>query len=496
MRFWLWIFVGLAVFSQAEADGKPNIVIFLADDLGYADLGFRGSDIRTPNLDRLAAEGMVLNRFYTLPICTPTRSALMTGRDPIKLGTAYAGLQPWENGGVAPEEHFMPESFQAAGYQTAMVGKWHLGRQFQSLLPHKRGFDHFFGHLNTQVDYFTHKSAGGHDLQENGVSRKSSAYATDLHGDEAVRFVRELRDPARPFLLYVPFLAPHSPMQAPEALEAKYDSRRNFPMPKRTYAAMVDSMDQAIGRILAELDAQGLSDNTIILFFSDNGGFAGFGGDNTPYRGGKLETFEGGIRVNALIRWPGHVPARSETGQTISVMDVFPTLAAAAGIDMKNRKKLDGINVLAALTDQKPVKRPKPLFFASNSPEYNSFRLAMIEGDDKLVQIIDHNNRSTEIETYLFDLSEDPREKTNLADKNPLRARKMSEAVNDWRSQHPVSGLYVSISPNPAWRAPADYADDVRSDGATVLKPWGGFGRVATQVLQLRHGEKGRIKYE
>ena len=496
MRLGLLIMLFGAFISGAQAAEKPNIVIILADDLGYADLGFRGSDIQTPNLDRLASEGMVLNRFYSLPICTPTRSALMTARDPIKLGTAYAGLQPWEHGGVSPEEHFMPESFRKAGYQTAMIGKWHIGRQYESLVPHHRGFDHFFGHLNTQVDYYTHDSAGGHDLQENGKSLKRDAYATDIHGDESVRFLKELRDPAKPFLLYVPFLAPHSPMQAPEELEAKYKSRMNFPIPKRTYAAMVDSMDQAIGRILDELDRQGVSDNTIILFFSDNGGFAGFGGVNKPYRGGKLETFEGGIRVNAIMRWPRSIPAGSETQQTISVMDVFPTLAAASGIEMHNEKKIDGMNILSALTKSKNMKRPKPLFFASNSPEYNSFRLAMIDGDHKLVQIIDHNNRSTEITNHLFDLGDDPYEKNNLAEENPLRVKKMSDAINDWRSQHPVSGLYVSISPNPSWRAPTDYAEDVKPDEKTILKSWGGFGRVASQVLQMRYGEKGRIKYE
>jgi len=143
---------------------EPNVVILLADDLGFADLGFRGSDIETPNIDRLASEGLTLNRFYSMPICTPTRSALMTARDPMKLGSIYAGFQPWQNGGVSPDEHFMPESFQAAGYQTAMIGKWHLGHTTEPLVPNSRGFDHFFGHLNTQIDYFDSTVAGGYDL--------------------------------------------------------------------------------------------------------------------------------------------------------------------------------------------------------------------------------------------------------------------------------------------------------------------------------------------
>jgi len=233
----------------------PNIVILLADDLGWADLSYRGSDIQTPNIDSLAKEGLTLNRFYSMPICTPTRSALMTGRDPMRLGTVYAGFQPWQNGGVSPEEHFMPETFQAAGYQTAMIGKWHLGHTTEPLLPNSRGFDYFFGHLNTQIDYYDYTVAGGYDLQVNGLSFKgSNQYATDLHAEEAVKFIKEIRDTERPFFMYVPFLSPHAPMQAPIELENKYKSRSNRPFPKRTYAAMVDSLDQAIGDILQSLE--------------------------------------------------------------------------------------------------------------------------------------------------------------------------------------------------------------------------------------------------
>lgn len=261
---------GVAVpqLRVSEQQGSPNIVILLADDLGWADLGFRNSDIETPNIDRLAREGMSLERFYVQPICTPTRSALMTARDPMKLGSIYAGFQPWQNGGVSPEEHFMPESFKAAGYQTAMIGKWHLGHTIEPLVPNARGFDHFVGHLNTQINYYDYTVANGYDLQENGVSvKRDETYATDMHGDEAVRYLTEIRDPSRPFFLYIPFLAPHSPMQAPKDLEQKYSLRFNTPFPRKTYAAMVDSLDQAVGRILGTLDAQGLTENTIVFSF-------------------------------------------------------------------------------------------------------------------------------------------------------------------------------------------------------------------------------------
>ncbi len=213
--------------KERPADAAPpNVIILLADDLGWADVGYRGSDIQTPNLNRLVKEGMRLERFYVTPFCTPTRAALMTGRDPIKLGVAHSVLMAWDNGGVAPEEHFMPESFKAAGYQTAMVGKWHLGHTLEQHTPNARGFDHFYGHFNTDVDYYSHSFAKGHDFQENGETvTHAGEYATDVHGDQAARYITELRDPNKPFFLYVPFLAPHSPMQAKEEDIAKYPQR-------------------------------------------------------------------------------------------------------------------------------------------------------------------------------------------------------------------------------------------------------------------------------
>jgi arylsulfatase A-like enzyme len=234
-------------------------VIFLADDLGWGDVGFHGGPIETPHIDRLAREGIELTRFYVTPICSPTRAALMTGRDPIKLGVAYQVIEAWDNHGVHPEERFLSEAFRAAGYQTAAIGKWHLGHAQETYLPRSRGFDHFYGHLNTEVGYFPPFAAqGGRDFQRNGKSVEGGGYA-----EEAVRWIRE-RDKARPFLLYMPFLAPHTPLDAPEALEAKYadlDDDRKAPRGtmdwsrylrfvgvkslRPVYAAVVDGMDQS-----------------------------------------------------------------------------------------------------------------------------------------------------------------------------------------------------------------------------------------------------------
>lgn len=490
--------VTASVATTRVSDGPPNIVIMVADDLGWADLGFRGSDIQTPHLDGLAADGMRLERFYAMPICTPTRSALMTGRDPMKLGSIYAGFQPWQNGGVSPDERFMPESFKAAGYQTAMIGKWHLGHTIEPLTPNARGFDHFVGHLNTQIDYYDYTVANGYDLQENGKSvPHNGKYATDLHADETVRYLTDIRDPEKPFFLYVPFLAPHSPMQAPKDLEDKYKNRRNIPAPKRTYAAMVDSLDQAVGRVLTALDEQGLRDNTIVLFFSDNGGLKAFGADNSPWRGGKLETFEGGIRVNALLRAPGYITPGSSLDDTVSVMDLFPTLADAADIPTGTEKPLDGQNRWAEITGQPGDTRKGDLYFASNSPIMDKYHVSLIEERWKLVQIIDHFPASVEIENFLFDMNVDAQEQNNLAKAHPKEVERMAKKITKWRAQHPINGVKVALAPHPGWRAPKDYAVSViPADELQENYHDSYVSGFRGKYLQKQHGDKGRLSYE
>lgn len=485
-------------FTPTRSSDRPNIIILLADDLGWGDVGFHGSDIQTPNIDRLARQGLELERFYSMPICTPTRSALMTARDPMKLGTVYAGFQPWQNGGVSPEERFMPEAFVAAGYQTAMIGKWHLGHTIEPLTPNARGFAHFFGHLNTQVDYYDFTVAHGYDLQENGVSvHRDGAYATDVHGMEAERFLTELRNPDRPFFMYVPFLAPHAPMQAPKVLRDKYDDRRNFPTPRRTYAAMVDSLDQAVGRILDSLDRQGLTDNTIVLFFSDNGGLEAFGADNGPYRGGKLETFEGGVRVGGILRWPSQIPAGSTSAMVMSVLDVFPTLAAAAGVPLETVKPLDGQNMWPALRTNQLRARDGDLYFASNSPIFNRYHVSVMEPRWKLVQIIDHGQSQTRVESFLFDLPADPYEQNNLAGEHPKMVARLAKKIHRWRAQHPINGVRVALAPHPGWRAPKDYAESVITAQTLQVEGYDTYvSGLKAKILQQRHGDKGQISYD
>ena len=511
----------LASAPGAAAASRPNVVILLADDLGWADVGFHGGEqIETPSLDRLAREGTELGRFYTTPICSPTRAALMTGRDPFRLGVAYGVIMPWHNNGIHPDEHFMPQSFLAAGYQTAMVGKWHLGHAQQTYHPNARGFEYFYGHLHTEVGYFPpFANQGGRDFQRNGVAIDDQGYETFLLGDEAARWI-VARDSERPFFLYVPFIAPHTPLQAPEDLVAKYadlsDERestrsnnsersRRFrrlllqPSARPMYAAVVDALDQAIGRILEALDDEGIADDTIVLFFSDNGGaaYATGGADNVPLRGGKGDTFEGGVRVVSVLRWPGHVPAGARMSSIMSVMDVFPTLAEAAGVERGNERKLDGRSMWPTIAEGKPIPREDLLYFASETPIRGSFSLTAFDDHWKLVQEVEQGLLSAEVTNYLFRIADDPYEYNNLAEAHPEVVARLAAAIHQRRTLYPVAGTRSELVPPPGWRAPLDWASYPLPLERLQDKPAPGMPpENALRALDFMHGESGRLIYD
>jgi arylsulfatase B len=517
------VFLLLICFaSEAMAAAKrPNVVIMLADDLGWADVGYHGGrQIDTPNIDRLAREGAQLDRFYATPICSPTRAALMTGRDPMRLGVAYAVLMPWTNAGIHPDEHFMPESFRSAGYQTAMVGKWHLGHAQQTYHPNERGFEHFYGHLHTEVGYFPpFANQGGRDFQRNGKPIDDKGYESYLLADEASRWIKA-RDKSRPFFLYMPFIAPHTPLDAPDDLKAKYKDIEDDRKPARSkntdrtrtiaklifqpsarpmYAAVVDAMDQAIGRVLDTLDSEGIANDTIVLFFSDNGGaaYAMGGADNVPLRGGKGETFEGGVRVVSLMRYPATIQAGSKVKSIMSVMDVFPTMAAAADIPARNERKLDGRNMWPAIAKGRPIPRDDYLFFTSETPIRGSFSLTAFNDDWKLVQEIQQGLLSADVTNFLFKIQDDPNEHNNLASEHPDTVAKLASAIHNWRMLYPASGTRAELVPPPGWRAPKDWAsypipiEDLQSEPAPGMPP-----KHALRPLDWMHGESGRLIYD
>ena len=509
--------ITLSNITNAE-ERRPNVIIFLVDDLGWADISLRGAPFKTPNIDSLFKDGVSLNRFYTTPICSPTRAALMTGRDPLKLGVAYSVIMPWMNNGIHPDEHFMPESFQKNGYQTAMFGKWHLGHSQEIFHPNQRGFDHFYGHLHTEVGYFPpFSNQGGVDFQKNGVTINDQGYSTFLLAREASNWINS-RNKEKPFFMYVPFLAPHTPLEAPDNLIEKHkdleDTRkptRNIsadrtrelsktlaPSARPLYAAVVDALDQAIGKILTTIKEAGIEDETIILFSSDNGGatYGGGGADNFPLRGGKGDTFEGSIRVVAALKWKGKIQAGTSLDQIMTVMDVFPTLSSASRINMNNTKMIDGRDMWPAIMEQEEIPLKDDIYFVSEIPNYGHFHTTVFNKKWKLVQSISTSLLEIKVENKLFDIANDPYEYHDLAAQKPNLVKEMAEKIRNWRALHPIAGTRTLLVPPPGWRAPKDWStytipkDELQNDASL------GFGAHAHQILDSYLKDHGRIIYD
>ncbi|MFZ5831823.1 MAG: sulfatase-like hydrolase/transferase [Planctomycetota bacterium] len=416
--------------AAAEAR-RPNLLILLADDLGYADVGFGGGQvIRTPNLDRLAATGVQLTDFRACPMCSPTRAGLLTGRWPLRFGLMRAVLPPWSSYGLPLDETTLPQLLAAAGYQRrAIVGKWHLGHSQRAFLPLNRGFTRFVGCYNGAIDYFTHEREGEVDWHHDERTVREEGYSTDLIGAEAVRFIGN-SPVEQPWLLYVPFNAPHSPYQAKEGDQGRY-AQLKLPR-RRTYAAMVDCMDQAVGKILAAVEARPDADNTLILFFSDNGGIPAVGSSNGPYRDGKLSVYEGGTRVCAAIRWPAG-GLESGTAKTfdgrIGYIDVLPTLLEAAGVEPP--KNLDGVSFLGPLRGEAALAdRPWFSYIHQSEDAHASVHL----GDWKLVAHGDFfaENPAAAPRLELYNLAADPGETTDLAAKHPDRVRQLHRLLREF----------------------------------------------------------------
>lgn len=415
----------LAPGARAQGATRPHILYILADDLGFADVGFHGSDIKTPNLDRLAAGGAKLSQFYTQPLCTPTRAALMTGRYPLRYGLQVGVVPSGGTYGLATDEFLLPQALKEVGYRTSLVGKWHLGHADRKYWPRQRGFDSFYGPLVGEIDHFKHEAHGVTDWYRDNTLVKEEGYDTELFGAEAARQL-SAHDPKTPLFLYLAFTAPHTPFQAPQRY---LDMYAHIADPsRRAYAAMITAMDEQIGKVVAALDARGMRENTLIVFHSDNGGtrnkmFVGEGalaGDppasNAPYRDGKGSLYEGGTRVVALANWPGHIKPGQANG-VMHVVDMLPTLAKLAGADLKQSKPLDGTDAWAALAAGEPG-RGEVVY--NVEPTTGAVR----DGKWKLVW---HVLLPPKVE--LFDLDADPEEKTDLSAQNPAKVAELKDKV-------------------------------------------------------------------
>ncbi len=411
----------------AAADApRPHIVLFLADDLGWQDVGYHGSEIKTPNIDALAKGGMRLEQFYVQPVCSPTRSSLMTGRWPFRMGLQVGVIRPFADYGLPLEERTLPAALKEAGYKTAICGKWHLGLHAPEFLPTRRGFDHQYGHYCGMLDYWTHKRDGGHDWHRNDKVNYDEGYTTNLIGDEAVRVI-EAHDTKSPLFLYVPFNAPHSPLQAPDEYLAKYDGIAD--KKRRAYAAMVTCEDDAIGRVVTALDKKGMRDNTLILFSSDNGGPLSLGANNGPLRAGKGSLYEGGVRVPALANWPGKLQP-GECDEMLHIVDWYPTILKLAGAKLEQKLPLDGRDAWSTIADGKPS--PRDEFVVNIEPR----RAAIRVGEWKLVEAGGRmKNRRGGDAVELFDIENDSLETTNLAQKQPERLKELQARLEELREQ-------------------------------------------------------------
>ena len=422
----------------------PNIVFMVADDLGWNDVGYNGSEIRTPNVDSIAHEGIVLDRYYTYPLCSPTRVAIMTGRSAIRQGID-SPIGP--NGGMPLDEHLLPETLRASGYQTFQVGKWHLGMERIASHPYRRGFDHSYGHLGPSIDYFTHIWSGGLDWHRNGEIVREEGYSTELIADEAVSLIRK-RDKSRPMFLYVAFNAPHAPQQAPDSYLDRFPEITN--QSRRVYAAMVSALDDGVGRILQAVDAQGIAAETLVVWTSDNGGSPRVGASNEPFRGGKSGVFEGGIRVPGVARWPGVLESGSKLDQQITAHDWFQTLTSAAGVERHNVKPLDGVDMWPALKDGTLVERGEVVIGVDGN--YAIFR----DGWKFVESTPRGGTRST---THLYRILDDPYEEHDLIEVQPERAADLLARIRSVPRPPSVSRDVVPeggpAAPQRGKRAPA-----------------------------------------
>lgn len=422
--------------SHAQGDAKkPNIVFFLIDDLGYTDVGFNGGDIKTPNIDKLAKSGAKLSSHYVQPVCSPTRAALMTGRYPMRHGLQVGVVRPWAQYGLPLQERTLAQALHEAGYFTSIIGKWHLGHFQRDYLPTMRGFHHQYGHYNGALDYFTHMRDDGFDWHRNDKVSKDEGYTTVLLGNEAVRVI-EKHDTKTPMFLYMPFNAPHSPMQAlPEHLKL-YEHVKD--PTRRAYSAMVHAVDEQIGRVIAALEKQGMLENTIIIFSSDNGGPLNLGATNGTLRGGKGGLYQGGVLAAAFVTWPGRIKGGITINEPLHIIDWYPTLIKRAGGSLQQKLPLDGKDIWPVLTEGK--KSPHEDILINVTPGGGALRMGnwkiVVNGpnlDNPDGKAQPKKKAKNGIE--LFNLANDPSEKTNLASMEPERVRELRARLEAYGNQ-------------------------------------------------------------
>lgn len=422
-------FVAALAMAPTAFAAPPNIVYILADDLGWADVGFHGGSLRTPNLDRLAAGGAILNACYVQPYSTQTRAAVLTGRYPARYGLQTLSITPRATYGLPADEPTLAQVLKGAGYRTAFLGTWRLGHAKPDYWPTRRGFDVFYGSLSGRVDGLLRKGSKA-DWYRGEKPARETGYVTDLLAREAQAIIQR-HDAAVPLFMVVAFDTPAQYGNVPRAL---FDSHADIPDDtRRSYAAAVSAFDDAVGRIVDALAKRGLSDNTLVILHSDNGGAiparypTGDGdvrnaaADNGRYRGGKGSLHEGGIRVVAIASWPSRVPPGSTVTDPIHVTDLHATIRSLAGVAPDAAHPLDGFDVWPVLAERARTPRKEMLL------NVDDFQGAIRAGEWKLIL-----RAALPSKVELFDIANDPEEAENAAEAYPDRVRELSARLNEY----------------------------------------------------------------
>lgn len=460
-RLFFFIIFGFLTFSQPVSSAeKPNIVFFFIDDLGWADLGFMGSDYyETPHIDRLAAESMVFTSAYAnAPNCAPSRACLMSGQYPPRHGIYTVGdprrgnhkqrkLEPVENETILKDEFVtIAEALKTNGYTTATLGKWHLGED-----PTTQGFD-----INIAGREWGSPSGGGYHSPykyPNLTNNKKGDYLTDQLTDEACKFIEDHQQ--EPFFLYLTHYAVHTPIQAKEELAQKYDRKpKGKHQNNAKYAAMVQSVDESVGKVLRKLHELDLDDNTVVVFFSDNGGHSG-ATSNTPLRGAKGMLYEGGIREPFICRWPSVTAAGTKCPEPIIGIDLYPTFLEITGTKQPSEYELDGVSIVPLLKDPQAELDREAIFWhfpcylqGKGDPQGGPFRTtpaaAVRKGDWKLIEWFETGHQE------LYNLKTDISETTNLIATEPAVANDLFQTMKDWRKK---TNAPIPIKPNPRYEA-------------------------------------------
>ncbi len=454
--------------EEPAAARPPNIVVIVSDDQGWRDVGYHGAEFPTPNIDRLASEGVELDRFYVTPICSPTRAGLLTGRYPIRFGLQRITVKRWGTRAIPESETLIPQELAKLGYSTrAMVGKWHVGWSKRAHHPMSRGFTSFYGLGGGAVGFFSHGQYGVTDWHRDWEVAEEEGYATTLLGQEAASIIEQA--PAEdPFFLYVAFNAIHTPNEAPEELLERFADISGET--RRIKAAMSASLDAEVGRILDALDAKGVADDTLVWYFSDNGGALTSGSENAPLRDGKWAVYEGGIRVNAAIRWPNGLEGGRKLAEPLSYVDVLPTLLEVADAEPPAAGRFDGEPVWDVIRGERarPDWEFHSYFRGQRIPQNQQAgretlfeRNAVNAGPWKLVRLgpdlqkVDDPAQDAELELYRID--QDPYEERDVASENPEITADLLEKLSAFRALQKSPIEVIDYRPPKDWK-PTSYA--------------------------------------